>query len=115
MTAERDPLLESVFTRATQDLAPDDFADRVMLRIDRSRRRSIVGWAMVGLAAVACAWILSGSLLQAVYLGMQILPESLFEFESQPIARLFAPLNSVAGAVGLGMLGLWTGYRRIFR
>ena len=114
MTTERDALLESLFDHANENLAPDDFADRVMLRIDRARRRSLAGWAMVGLAAVVCAWMLSGPLLQAVDLGLRVLPESLFDVENQIIAMVLAPLNSVAGMVGLGVLGAWTMYRKFF-
>ena len=114
MTTDRDELLESLFDDANESLAPDDFADRVMLRIDRARRRSLAGWAIVGFAAVACAWMLSGPLLQAVNLGLQVLPESLFEVEDRTIAEVLSPLNSVAGAIGVGVLGLWTAYRKIF-
>ena len=114
MTTERDALIESLFDDANENLAPDDFAARVMLDIDRARRRSLAGWAFVGLAAVACAWMLSGPLLQAVNLGLQVLPESLFEVDDRIVAAILAPLNSVAGAIGIAVLGLWTAYRKIF-
>ena len=114
MTSERDAVIETLFSRAEENLAPDDFAERVMRRIDRSRRRSLAGWAIVGLAAAAGIWVLSGPLLQAVNLGLQILPESLFDVGDQTIAQVIAPLNSVAGPVGLGMLGLWGAYRKLF-
>ena len=71
MTTERDTLLESLFEHASESPAQDDFADRVMLRIDRARRRSLAGWAIVGFAALAGAWMLSGPLLQALNLSQK--------------------------------------------
>ena len=49
-----------------------------------------------------------------VDLGLRVLPESLFDVENQIIATVLAPLNSVAGMVGLGVLGAWTMYRKFF-
>ncbi len=114
MTSERDPLIEALFTRAEEDLAAEDFAARVMRRIDRSRRRSLAGWGIVGLAAAVGIWVLSGPLLQAVNLSLQVLPASLFQVENELIAQVLAPLNSIAGVGGLAVLGLWTLYRKIF-
>ncbi|MDH3374868.1 MAG: hypothetical protein OEM85_16005 [Gammaproteobacteria bacterium] len=114
MTTDRDPLLESLFAAARQDLAGDEFADDVMLRIDKLRRRAIIGWIFVGLVAAAIALVLSGPIVHAVNLATQILPESLVELDDRRLVQVFAPLNSVAGVVGLGLLGLRMAYRKIF-
>ena len=114
MTSDRDPLIEALFTRAEGNPAPDDFAERVMRRIDRSRRRSLAGWVIVGTAAAVGIWVLSGPLLQAVNLGLQVLPASLFQVENELVAQVLAPLNSIAGAGGLAVLGVWTLYRKLF-
>ena len=114
MTTDRDPLLESLFAAARQDLAGEEFADDVMLRIDKLRRRAIIGWIFVGVVAAAIAFMLSGPIVLAVNLTTQILPESLIELHDRRLAQVFAPVNSIAGVVGLGLLGLRVAYRKIF-
>ena len=114
MTNERDPMLESLFAAASHELLRDDFAERVMSRVDSSRHRAILGWIVIGVAAVTFIFLLSGPLMQAVDLGMRVLPESLVELDDRTLTRLFAPVNSVAGAVGLGFLGLKFAYGKIF-
>lgn len=114
MTIDRDPELESLFEIAAVDLTGEEFAADVMRRIDTLRRRTVVGWICVGLVAAAFAWILAGPLLHAVNLATEILPESLVEVDDQTLAQIFAPVNSVAGAVGLGFLGLRMAYKAIF-
>ncbi|MGI9260842.1 MAG: hypothetical protein ACR2QR_02335 [Woeseiaceae bacterium] len=114
MTIERDPMLESIFAAASKDLPGDDFAERVMSQVDSSRYRAILGWVVIGGTAVTFAFLLSGPLTQAVDLGMRVLPESLVELDDRMLARLLAPMNSIAGAVGLGFLGLKMAYSRLF-
>jgi len=114
MTIDRDPTLQNLFDVAKQDLAGDAFVAQLMSRIDSLRRRSIIGWIFVALVAVPCAWFLTAPLTDAVYLTTQILPESLIEVDDRWLAQLLSPVNSIAGLVALGFLGLRMAYRTIF-
>ena len=116
MTDERDPRLESMFDAAREELAGEEFAADVMARVDRLRRRALIGWAAVAVLLLAGAWLLSGPLTGAVGLVTQLLPQSLVEFEAgnELFAQLLAPINSVAAAVALGAFALRFAYKKIF-
>ena len=116
MTDERDPRLEALFDAARQEFSGDAFAAGVMARVDRLRRRALIGWASLAVAFLAGAWLLSGPLTDAVGLVTRLLPQSLVEFDAgnQVFAQLLAPINSVAAAVALGGFGLWLAYKKIF-
>lgn len=114
MTTDRDPTLQSLFEVAKQDFAGDAFTDQVMLRIDTLRRRTVIVWVCVGLVAVAFTWSLAAPILHTVNLATQILPETLIELDDRTLAQILAPVNSIAGAVGLGFLGLRLAYKKVF-
>ena len=114
MTIDRDPGLETLFAVAKQELSGEEFTASVMVRIDRARRRTVIGWIGGGIVAAVFAGVAAGPLIDAVNLGMQILPESLIEVDDQALSQIFAPVNSVAGAVGLGFLGIRMVYKAVF-
>jgi len=114
MTVDRDPNLEALFAKAKQVAADDGFTDGVMSRIDKLRKRSMIGWIGVGVVMVALAWTVSSPVTHAVHLATQLLPESLVELDDRWMAQLLAPVNSIAGLVGLGFLGLRLAYKKIF-
>jgi hypothetical protein len=114
MTTDRDPALQSLFAIARQDLAGDAFANQLMSHIDRLRRRVLIAWVCAGLLSAAFAVFLTEPVLQAVNLATQFLPESLLELDNRVVAQFLAPLNSIAGLVALGVLGLRMAYKKIF-
>lgn len=116
MTEERDPRLEALFDAARQEPSGDDFAAGVMARVDRLRRRALIGWASLAVAFLAVAWLLSGPLTEAVGLVTRLLPQSLIEIDAgdEFFAQLLAPINSVAAAVALGFFALRFVYKKIF-
>ncbi len=114
MTTERDSAVQTLFDVAKHDLAEEPFVTRVMSQVDNLRRRTVIGWIAVGLVLVACAWLLAAPVQDAVQLLAQALSLSLFEVGDRWIANLMAPINSVAGLVGLGLLGLMAAVRKIF-
>jgi hypothetical protein len=114
MTTDRDPILQSLFAIAKQDPVGDTFTDNVMSRIAKLRRRVLIGWVCAGLVSAAFAWLLTEPVLQTVDLVTQLLPESLFELEKPTVAQFLAPVNSIAGVVALGLLGLRLAYKKIF-
>lgn len=116
MTDERDRRLEALFDAAREELSGDAFAASVMARVDRLRRRALFGWATLAVAFLAGAWLLSGPLTGAASLLTQLMPQSLVEFDegNQLLAQLLAPVNSVAAAVAVGLLGFRFAYKKIF-
>ena len=111
---DRDPVLQRLFRDAGASLPPDAFLEQVMSQIDRTRRRSLFGWWIVGAALFASVWLLAGPLLSVVEIAMRILPESLVELDKGWVAQLISPVNSIAGVVALIFLGLRLAYRKIF-
>lgn len=114
MTIDRDPALQTLFANAKKDLPGEAFTDEVITRVDKLRRRSVIGWICVGLVLVACAWLLSAPLQDAVHLLTQILPVSLIDLGESWLARTLSPVNSIAALLALGLLGLRMAYRKIF-
>lgn len=113
---ERDPLLQRLFDIANQDLAGDAFIAGVMAQIDALRRRAIIAWSVAGLVLAVAAWLLTPTLVGAVGLLSQALPQSLIEVEdtSAMVNQVFGPLNSVAAVVAVTALVIVYAYRKIF-
>jgi len=114
MTTDQDPMLRSLFEIAKQDLSGDEFSADVMAQIDKLRRRTIIGWACVILLLAPAVWLLAAPLQEAVQLLTQVLPRSLIELDDSLLAQVLSPVNSVAGLVALGLLGLRFAYKKIF-
>ncbi len=112
MTDERDPQLEALFVQAEQELTDDGYVDQVMDRLRRHRRNSLIGrFTAVGLL-VLLEVLLSAPLQNSAAAIADALSTSLFSVESQWIAFALAPLNSVAGLLGLLLLWMHFLYRR---
>jgi hypothetical protein len=116
MTMERDPLLQKLFEIANQDLAADAFIAGVMGQIDALRRRAIIAWAVAGLVLGLAAWFLTPTVVGAVSLLSQLLPQTLVEIEdpSAIVSQVMSPLNSVAAVVAVTALAIVFAYRKIF-
>ena len=114
MTDERDPALQTLFADATEELAGKAFTAQVMSRIDGRRQTAWFAWISVALVLAACAWLLALPLQEAAHFLTQSLTLSLIDLDDRLLAQLVSPLNSVAGALALGLIGLRIAYRRIF-
>ena len=114
MTDARDPGLQALFDAAREDTANEAFVARVMAEVEKGQRRTVISWVIAGVLLAPVAWWLSTPLLGAVALATQFLPETLIAVEEeQLLGQLLAPVNSVAGAVGLVFLVGWAAYRKI--
>lgn len=113
---ERDPLLQKLFEIATQDIAGDEFIAGVMAQIDALRRRAIIVWSVAGVILAVVAWLLTPTLVGAVTLLSQAIPQTLIDVEdtSALVTQVFAPLNSVAAVVGITVMVIVFAYRKIF-
>ena len=113
---ERDPLLQQLFDLAKHDLGGEAFVAGVMAQIDALRRRAIVAWMVAGLVLLVAAWLLTPTMVAAVTLLSQALPQSLVEVDepSALVGQLFSPLNSVAAVIAVSVLVILFVYRKIF-
>ena len=109
MNMERDPLLLDLFHIANQDLPDDEFITSVMSRIDALRHRAIFAWAATGLALAIAAWLLTPTVVGAVDLLSQTLPQP-----AALIGQVLAPVNSIAAAIAITVLVIAFVYRKIF-
>lgn len=109
-----DSELQSLFTRAAQEFDRDAFARDVMARIDAERRRTLLLWSGLGLAAAVVLALLAGPVLTAIEMATQLLPKSLVEIEAGWLQQLLSPINSVAAAIAVGALAVRKIVRGIF-
>jgi len=115
MTDDRDPLLESLFTQATIELSDNDFSERVMSMVEKRRRNVLFGRVGIVALLVLLELLLSAPLQNSVGAATEALSASLLDVGNEWLAVIVAPINSVAGLLGILLLGLHTIYRRILR
>ena len=115
MNNERDPLLESLFARAERELVEDKFTAQVMARVATRRRNVLIGRFAIVALLVALELLLSGPLQNTAGVITQVLSTSLVELESETVALVVAPINSIAGLIGMLLLGVQFLYRRMVR
>lgn len=113
MNDDRDPKLERLFEEAETSLADDAFTEAVNGGLKRRRRRILFGRLAV-LAAIVLLEVVLESPLQ-LYLGAiaEVLGTPLLPVQDGWAAFVFAPVNSVAGLIGIVLLGLNILYRKI--
>ena len=113
MNNDRDPKLELLFQHAETSLVDDAFTNAVNDGLKKRRRRILLGRLAV-LAAIVLLEIVLESPLKA-YLGVvaDVLGTPLLPVSDAWLAFIFAPINSVAGLIGILLLGLNILYRKI--
>jgi hypothetical protein len=115
MTTSHDPILQKLFTQAEQNLRNDSFAEDVLRRINRERRKTLLVWSVLIVLALTCLAFLASPVLTAIGMATQLLPVSLVEIETEWLRLLLSPINSVAAAIALGVLGIRKFFRGVFR
>jgi hypothetical protein len=110
MTEFRDPLLQSVFDQARQDLDGADLTASVMSRTRRRLVTMAAGAIAISLIAALAAWSLIGiSLLEFAVLVSQFLTNPLVELGEGWLALVFLPVNNLASilvaAAKLALMG----------
>ena len=114
MTDDRDPGLQALFDAAPRTSANSEFVAQVMADFDRQRHKTILGWIAAAVLLVPLIWWFTGPVVTTLNLAMQLMPDSLIEIETNWLAQIVAPINSVAGVAGLLFLAGWMLYRKIF-
>lgn len=115
MSDARDPLLESLFAQASDELNDIDFVEKVMAQVAKRRRNVLLGRIGLVLLLAAFEFLLSAPLQNSVGIVTQALSTSLLDIGNEWLAVIAAPLNSVAGLIGMLLLGLHTIHRRMVR
>lgn len=110
----RDPMLQSLFAEAQDDLAGDAFAVTLMSRIDTNVRLARLRWIGVGLALVLCAWFAAVPMQEAALAVTHGLSQPLFSLDDGLFAALIAPLNTYAGVFALLLLIIRSARRALF-
>jgi len=113
MSDERDPLLESLFAEAERNLEDDVYIKQVMVRVEKRRRNVLVGRFSLVALLVVFELLLSAPLQHTVGVIAQALSATLLELENEWVALVFAPLNSIAGLIGIMLLGMQFLYRKM--
>lgn len=115
MKDDRDPGLQALFDAAPRASESGAFVARVVADIDRQRQRTILGWVAGAVLLVPVIWWFTGPVVATLDLATQLMPASLVDIETDWLAQLLAPINSVAGVAGLLFLAGWMFFRKIFR
>ena len=115
MNDERDPLLESLFARAERELVEDKFTAQVMAQVATRRRNVLIGRLAVVALLVALELLLSTPLQNSAGVITQVLSTSLVELEGGTVATAVSPINSIAGLIGMLLLGMQFLFRRMVR
>ena len=115
MRDERDPLLESLFAQASDELNDIDFVENVMAQVAKRRRNVLL--ARIGLVLLLGGFelLLSAPLQNSVGIITEALSTSLLDIGNEWLGFIVAPLNSIAGLLGMLLLGLHTLHRRMVR
>ena len=115
MNDARDPWLESMFAQAERQLVDDDYVAQVMVRVAQRRRNVLIGQLALVALLVVFELVLSAPLQNTVGAITQALSATLLELENEWVALVFAPLNSIAGLIGVMLLGMQFLYRKMMR
>ena len=115
MTDERDPRLESLFLQESHEVAENGFTAEVMGRVEKRRRNVLIGRLAIVALIVVLEILLNAPLQNSLGVVTQVLSTSLIDIQNEWLAVAVAPLNSVAGLIGMGLLGMHFTYRRMVR
>lgn len=113
MIDNRDPMLQSLFAGAQEELEGDAFTTRLMSKVDRLTRMSRLRRIGVGLILIVCAWFAATPLQEAALAVTRGLYHPLIQLDDGLFAGLISPANTYAGALALILLGLRAAYRTL--
>ena len=115
MNDERDPLLESLFAQAESAPADDNFIAEVMANIDKRRRNVFIGRIAIVALFVIFELVMASPMQNFVGAIAEVMSTALFEVTNEWLSVAVAPVNSIAGLVGMLLLGIHTLFRRMAR
>ena len=98
---------------AEPELQGDLFTSRVAKNINRRRKRVIAGQLAAVLLLVALEILLKSPLQESLGMAAELLGTSLIPLENEWLAFALAPINSLAGLLGMLLTGIQRLYRKI--
>ncbi|MDH3718215.1 MAG: hypothetical protein OES79_08845 [Planctomycetota bacterium] len=114
MSQDRDSRLESLFADAQQEFVDENFSSAVMNRIEARGRRVLIGRLAIAALLIAFELLMDSPLQNSVGALTEMLGTTLFDIEHEWLAFTLAPVNSIAGLLGLTLVGLHLAYRKFF-
>jgi hypothetical protein len=110
--SDLDPQLQALFARDhPRELAGKDFIADTMQRLDRQRRRAVLGRMLTGVLLA----VLAVPLQDPTELLTEYLLAPLIDVQSPVGQLIFSPVSSVGALLSLGLLGLRYVYKRLLR
>jgi len=115
MNDARDPLLESLFEQAERQLIDEEFTAEVMARLTKRGRIVLLARVAVVSLLIAVELLLNAPLQNSVGALTEIMSTSLVQLQNEWLAVAVAPLNSIAGLIGVLLVGMQFLIRRAVR
>ena len=115
MNDDRDPYLESMFAQRKLDIVEGQFTNDVMRLVERRRRNVIAGRVLFIALIVVFEALLSAPLGDSLGAITQTLGMAIVPLQGGWTELLFGPLNSIAGILGVLLIGMQFLYRRLVR
>ncbi len=115
MNDERDPLLESLFAQAESAPADDNFIADVMANINKRHRNVFIGRIAIVTLLVTFELVMASPMQNFVGSITGAMSTALVDVTNEWLSVAVAPINSVAGVMGILLLGLHTLFRRMHR
>ena len=109
----RDPALEALFDSAEQELRGDAFTSAVEQRINRRGKRVVAGRLFAVILLVFLEVLLESPLQQSLGTAAEVLSTTLIPLDDEWLAFVLSPINSIAGLIGLVLIGTQQLYRRM--
>jgi len=115
MSNAKDPILEAMFEKSRPTYDDDGYVERVMAKVDGRRRNVMFGRLSIVALIFLLEFLPSSPLQNSVGRFTQALSNDLVELNAAWMEFIFAPVNSIAGIIGMFLLGLHVLYRRNVR
>ena len=115
MNDERDPLLESLFLQAEQELADEEFTTNVMAGINRRRRGFLIGRLSIVVLLIVFELVMNTPLQNSVGMLTSTMSTTLIQLENEWLTYALGPVNSIAGVLGVTLLGMQFLFRKVLR
>lgn len=115
MSPLNDPDLQALFDQQSEVPASQAFVDQVMLAAEQRRKRLL----FIRLAAFVCLVLLEllfeSPISQSLGALGRAMKSPVFAVDGEWSSFVVDPINSVAGVLGLVLLGIYTFLRRVIR
>ena len=115
MNDERDPLLESLFAQADCDLVDEAFTADVMDGVRKRRFNVFAGRLSIIALLIALELLLNAPFQNSAGTFVDAMGSGLFQVDNEWLAYAVGPLNSIAGLIGIVLLGLNVLFRKVLR